>query len=76
MTHLPNITFKHLIKIVEKLGFKRVRQKGSHIRFEHPNGRRTTIPAHGSRDVPKGLLAKIVRYDLEMQTDEFEEMMK
>ncbi len=76
MTHFSNITFKHLIKIIEKLGFKRIRQKGSHIRFEHPDGRKTTIPDHGSRDVPKGLLVKIIRYDLEMQTDEFEEILK
>jgi len=75
MTRLPNITFKHLIKAVEKLGFERIRQKGSHICFEHPDGRRTTIPDHGSRDVPKGLLAKIVHYDLEMQIDEFEEIL-
>lgn len=75
MTRLPNITFKHLIKSIESLGFERVRQKGSHIRFEHPDGRRTTIPDHGSRDVPKGLLAKIVHYDLEMQIDEFEEIL-
>ena len=76
MTRLPNITFKYLIKSVEKLDFVRIRQKGSHIRFKHPDGRRTTIPDHGSRDVPKGLLVKIIRYDLEMQTDEFDEILK
>jgi predicted RNA binding protein YcfA (HicA-like mRNA interferase family) len=76
MTRLPNITFKYLIKSVEKLGFERIRQKGSHIRFKHPDSRKTTIPDHGSRDVPKGLLAKIIRYDLEMQTDEFDEILK
>ena len=57
--------------MVEKLGFTRVRQKGSHIRFKHDDGRMTTIPDHGTRDVPRGLLVKIVRYDLEMSIDSF-----
>ena len=44
---------------------------GSHIRYVHPDGRKTTVPDHRSHDVPKGLLAKIVRHDLGMQIDEF-----
>jgi predicted RNA binding protein YcfA (HicA-like mRNA interferase family) len=72
MTRLPNITFKHLKKTVEKLGFKKIRQKGSHIRYEHPDGRCTTIPDHGGKDVPNGLLFKIVRHDMEMEISEFE----
>jgi predicted RNA binding protein YcfA (HicA-like mRNA interferase family) len=48
-----------------------VRQRGSHIRFVHDDGRRTTIPDHGQRSVPKGLLLKIVRNDLEMTLSEF-----
>ncbi len=31
----------------------------------------TLIPDHGNKDVPKGLLSKIIRYDLEMDQDEF-----
>jgi len=53
------------------LGFVRVRQKGSHIRYIHPDGRKTTIPDHGNMDVPKGLLNKIVQHDLEMNLKDF-----
>ena len=67
----PNLTFRDLIKTVEKLGFRKVRQEGSHIRFVHPDGRKTTIPDHGHKDVPKGLLNKIIRYDLEMDPKDF-----
>ena len=67
MTRLPNITFNKLIRLVEKQGFERIRQKGSHIRFIHSDGRCTTIPDHGSKDVPKGLLFKIVRYDRDLK---------
>jgi len=71
MTSHPAITFKKFIQMVQKMGFKQIRQKGSHIRFVHPDGRKTTIPDHGNEDVPKGLLTKIIRYDLEMDPDDF-----
>jgi len=37
----------------------------------HIDGRKTTIPDHGGRDVPKGLMTKIIRHDLEMSMDAF-----
>lgn len=71
MTDYPTLSFRDLIKRVTKLGFEKVRQKGSHIRFAHADGRKTTIPDHGSKDVPHGLFIKIVRYDLEMDLKDF-----
>ena len=71
MTVYPTITFRELIKKVLNLGFQKIRQKGSHIRFVHPDGRKTTIPDHGGKDVPHGLLVKIIRYDLELGIKDF-----
>ena len=71
MIDYPTLSFRKLIQQVKKLGFKMVRQKGSHIRFVHPDGRKTTIPDHGSKSVPHGLLIKIIRYDLEMKIEDF-----
>jgi predicted RNA binding protein YcfA (HicA-like mRNA interferase family) len=71
VTNVPSISFRSLIQEVKKLGFEAVRQKGSHIRFVHPDGRKTTIPDHGNKDVPQGLLVKIIRYDLEMKIEDF-----
>ena len=71
MTQTPTVSFRNLIQRVKELGFQAVRQKGSHIRFTHADGRRTTIPDHGNKDVPKGLLLKIIRIDLEMDIDSF-----
>ena len=65
------ISFRDFIARVKQLGFVPVRQKGSHIRFEHADGRKTTIPDHGNRQVPHGLLNKIVRHDIEISLDEF-----
>jgi len=76
MSDIPALSFSQLINLVQGLGFVRVRQRGSHIRFVHPDGRKTTVPDHGHKIVPKGLLAKIIRYDLEMTTEEFFGMLR
>ena len=75
MTQLPTLSFRELIAAVERLGFVRIRQRGSHIRFAHADGRRTTIADHGSKDVPKGLLLKIVRHDLDLHVEKFLELL-
>ena len=60
-----------LLKIVKRRGFSKPRQKGSHIRYAHADGRKTTIPDHGGKDVPKGLLVKIIKQDLNISVDDF-----
>jgi len=35
-----------LERVAMKLGFQKTRQKGSHARWKHPDGRATTIPTH------------------------------
>lgn len=65
--HLPVITGKDFIKLLEKLGFTVVRVNGSHHRMKHPDGRITTIPVHKNDPLPKGLLRKIIRDDLQME---------
>lgn len=71
MPTLPVITFTQLCKIIERMGFYKTRQKGSHIRYIHIDGRKTTVPNHGNQDVPKGLLIKIIKQDLNMSVDDF-----
>lgn len=71
MIKIPSLSFKEFITAVERLGFTRVRQRGSHIRFAHNDGRKTTIPDHGNKSVPKGLLLRIVRDDMKMTLSDF-----
>jgi len=66
MPNIPSISGKDLIKIIENLGFQLIRINGSHHRFKHQDGRTTTIPVHGNKDLPKGLIRKIIKEDLEM----------
>ena len=65
------ISAKKLIKIIEGLGFKQTRIKGSHYRFVHSDGRKITVPIHGSEPIGEGLLNKIIKKDLRMDKKEF-----
>ena len=71
MSKLPNLNGEELIKVLENIGFKKVRQKGSHVRLRHADGRVTTVPVHKGRNIPKGLLRKIIREDLGLTLEEF-----
>ena len=70
---LPVIRGKDLVGFLEKHGFVIIRQKGSHVRMKSDDGRFATIPVHTGEDIPKGLLRKIIREDLEMTLEEFSE---
>lgn len=52
------------------LGFEEVRQRGSHKRFRHADGRSTTVPMHQGRDISPLLLRSIAR-DVGMTVQEF-----
>ncbi|MEA1984107.1 MAG: type II toxin-antitoxin system HicA family toxin [Euryarchaeota archaeon] len=54
-----------------RMGFKLIRQKGSHMFFEHPDGRTTLVPNHPGEKIDRGLLNKIVKHDLKMSREEF-----
>ena len=52
------------------LGFEEIRQRGSHKQFRHPDGRQTTVPFHGSRDISPILLRQIIK-DIGLTPEEF-----
>ncbi len=70
MPKLPVVNSKQLISALEKAGFKIVRQKGSHLRLQHPDGRVVTVPVHPGQDIGRGLLRKILR-DAELSREAF-----
>jgi len=59
---------------MKSLGFVVIRTKGSHVRLRSEDGRVTTVPFHSNNEIPKGLLRKIIREDLEMSLEEFLEL--
>ena len=68
MAGLPILSGKKLINILEKLGYRAVRQRGSHIRLMCTGKRSVTVPDHAS--IGKSLLRKILR-DAEINTEDF-----
>jgi predicted RNA binding protein YcfA (HicA-like mRNA interferase family) len=71
MPQLPVVSGKDFIKFLQTLGFIVVRVNGSHHRLKHSDGRITTVPVHKNEDLPKGLMRKIIREDLDLELDEF-----
>lgn len=55
------LTAKEMIRLLEKNGFKQIRQKGSHVFMQNPqNGRVTTVPYH-SGDLKPGTEKQILK---------------
>ena len=71
MAKLPRLTGKEVAKVVLKLGFVFDHQTGSHMIFEHPDGRKITIPHHSGEELGPGLLTKIIKHDLKITRKEF-----
>ncbi len=71
MPRLPIFSGKEIIKILEKLGYREVRQRGSHIRLECPSKKSVTVPNYNTID--RSLLRKILR-DIELSIDEFNKL--
>ncbi len=59
MPRIPTFKPKEVIKILEKAGFKFVRQKGSH-RIYLKNNRAVTVPYH-NKDIRKGTLGAVIK---------------
>jgi predicted RNA binding protein YcfA (HicA-like mRNA interferase family) len=70
MGSLPVLKPSEVCRILERLGFANVRQRGSHVRYRHTDGRGTTVPMHEGRDIAPPLLRQIAR-DIGMTAEEF-----
>lgn len=70
MPKLPVLRARDVIAVLHQLNFSEVRQRGSHKQFKHADGRITTVPVHGSRDISPNLLRKIIE-DIRITPEEF-----
>lgn len=61
---------KKIVKILNKIGFETVRQRGSHLILKHPDGRITVVPVHPGEQIGRGLLSKIIK-DAKLTREEF-----
>ena len=70
MPRLPVLKPREVESILQALGFRLVRQRGSHKQYRHPDGRGTTVPFHSARDIAPFLLRQIIK-DIRLTDEEF-----
>ncbi len=70
MGDIPVLKPREVKSILEKMGFLKVRQKGSHMQFKHSDYRFTTVPFHPGKDISPPLLRQICK-DIDITLDEF-----
>ena len=75
MSRLPVLSAREVIRILDQVGFEVVRQRGSHVRLKHEDGRVVTVPVHSGQDISRGLLRKILR-DAELSPKDLEDLLK
>ena len=75
MSKLQLVSAREMEKLLFFLGFTRVRQKGSHIFYRHPDGRFTTIPHHRGRLLSRPLIREILN-EIEISPDEYAKLLK
>lgn len=72
MAELPILSGKEVIQSLQKLGYRQVRQRGSHIRLHCPGRKPVTVPNY--KTIDRALLRKILR-DAELTVAEFEQLL-
>ena len=75
MPKLPIIKTKQLIRVLEKLGFFKYHQVGSHAQFKNAEGKKITVPIHADRDIKKKMLKGIIN-NLEITAEELTRLLK
>ena len=73
MPVLSRLTAKEVIAVLEKLGFVLSRQSGSHKIYKK-NGRRVTVPGHGSKTLHPKVLKSIMR-DAEIEIEKLKALL-
>ncbi len=75
MSKLPIVSAKELEKLLFRLGFAEIRQKGSHKFYKHIDGRYTTIPHHPGEDLSRPLIRAVLR-QIDLDAEEYILMLK
>ncbi len=47
---LPLLSGRQVLAALQRLGFTEIHRKGSHVKMEHPDGRRIVFPYHDEVD--------------------------
>ena len=59
---LPLLRAKQIVRALERAGFLKDRQKGSHLVMWHPTkNTHTVVPIHSGEEIQKSLLVEILK---------------
>lgn len=75
MSKLKIIDARMMEKLLFKIGFQKIRQKGSHAFYKHRDGRVTTLPHHQGRVLARPLIREILR-EIKMSVDEYNDYLE
>ena len=75
MPKLPIIKTKGLVKILNRLGFFKFHQVGSHAQFKNSRGMKITVPIHSGKEVGRKTLKGIIN-DIDISVEEFIKILK
>jgi predicted RNA binding protein YcfA (HicA-like mRNA interferase family) len=70
---MPSARADEFRRAAARLGFLKARQTGSHERWRHQDGRATTIPIHGGRQIGPPLFYRILN-QLGIDEKEFDQL--
>ena len=65
---LPLLSGQEVLSTLNRMGFKEIHRKGSHVKMKHPDGRKIVFPYHD--EVDRYTLKGALR-DAEIDIDEF-----
>jgi predicted RNA binding protein YcfA (HicA-like mRNA interferase family) len=74
MTKIKPLSYKKIIKVLEKVGFQPIRQTGSHLFMKNPDGRTTIIPIH-SKEIKVEIINAILK-EAKISRDEWIELIR
>ena len=57
---IRNVAFAQAVALLQRFGYRRVRQTGSHVRMVNAAGNEITLTNHGSRPIHPGTMGIIV----------------
>lgn len=66
--NLPLLSGRQVLAALTRLGFVEIDRRGSHVKMEHPDGRRIVFPYHP--EVDRYTLKGALR-DADIETEEF-----
>jgi predicted RNA binding protein YcfA (HicA-like mRNA interferase family) len=77
MSKLPQVSAREVSKVLTRIGFEKVSQKGSHIKFQRKRaGSTETVIVPGHKIIKKGTLRNGILKSINLSVEEFVKLLK